>query len=68
MQTVSTVKVTARCTEIIKAGFREPEECGGAMEPTGFRYDTCPPMYPHKCVKCGHGENLDKVYPAIEYL
>ena len=22
----------------------------------------------HKCDKCGHGENYDKMYPILEYI
>lgn len=52
---LQTVKVRMMC------------ECGGEMEPTGEIYDTYPPRYPHKCLKCGEGEIYSRRYPCIEY-
>jgi hypothetical protein len=44
------------------------DKCGdGIMEYSGISYSTNPPMYPHKCSKCGNPETVDNIYPRIEY-
>lgn len=52
---VKVVKVIAKC------------ECGGEFEPTGMKYMTNPPQYPHKCNKCEKKEQFRCTYPKIEY-
>lgn len=50
------------------------DKCGrGEMRPTGECLMSNPPLYPHKCVVCGHIENFNFLYPyqrlvAIEEL
>lgn len=40
----------------------------GEMLPTGRCLTTSPPMYPHKCNKCGHSVNITgKNYPILTY-
>ena len=47
------------------------EQCGSGM----YKYDTDqnitlrtrPPMYPHKCQRCGHVKNFRCKYPRIVY-
>lgn len=42
--------------------------CGqGWMRPTSVVLTCYPPLYPHVCDKCGHGENYNKQYPYIEW-
>jgi hypothetical protein len=43
------------------------DQCGGRMSHTGVVFTRYPPLYPHKCDKCGYEEKRDKIYPAIEY-
>ena len=43
------------------------KRCYGKLEYDGMTMLTSnPPLYPHKCWKCGHVENLDNTYPRIE--
>lgn len=39
----------------------------GKMCPTGVCFDSFPPIYPHKCTKCGYLENYDQIYPYTTY-
>jgi hypothetical protein len=42
--------------------------CGkGYMRYSGVMLTVNPPLYPHKCDKCGQGMNLSEVYPHITY-
>lgn len=39
----------------------------GFMRSTGITLTMNPPLFPHKCSKCGHVENFHEVFPHIEY-
>ena len=43
------------------------KNCPGEMRDIGFTLTSCPPLFVHRCTKCGHEEELPKSYPAIEY-
>ena len=40
------------------------DKCGeGLVRPTGAVIDTNPPIYPHRCSKCGEDYCFAKTYP-----
>lgn len=39
----------------------------GKMRPTGVCLASFPPIYPHKCTKCGYLENYHQTYPYMTY-
>lgn len=39
----------------------------GRMRPTGIILERLPPLYVHKCNKCGQGMNLYCTYPTIRF-
>lgn len=43
------------------------DNCGGMMRFLGKQLPTNPPVYPHQCEVCGHGEQFKDIYPAIRY-
>lgn len=43
------------------------EKCGNEMLFTGTALMCNPPLYPHKCPKCGRTENVHVIYPYIEW-
>jgi len=50
--------------------FREElvcDECGCAMEFSGWSYPTNPPQYQYMCPECGRTENTTITYPRIVY-
>ena len=44
-------------------------ECGGELKVIPQHPMWCPvtPGVPHACERCGHEENLPRVYPCVEY-
>ena len=46
------------------------DECGqGEMiREDNIIYPTSPPMYPHKCNKCGAVHNYTKIYPYHDFV
>ena len=42
-------------------------DCGGEMKPTGTVLTVHPPLFPHRCEKCGHETTAKRDYPRIEY-
>ena len=45
----------------------ECDVCGELMKSTGSVKLVFPPLYEHRCPKCGEEINLDKSYPTTEY-
>lgn len=43
------------------------ETCDGHMRPVGMMLTIDPPLFPHRCNKCGRQENFQTNYPHIEY-
>lgn len=41
--------------------------CGGKMIPEGIVLTVYPPLYPHKCERCGLTENTHNRYPYMSY-
>lgn len=67
---VHTVQVIARCDAqtIVRDGARQlTGPCGGELIFTNVTLTMNPPVYPHKCNRCGRTETLDQIYPCIEY-
>ena len=45
------------------------DKCGdGLMEQTGIFLPVDPPLWKHKCSKCGHEQNMHDKYPAVRYV
>lgn len=42
-------------------------DCNVEMEFGGVTLTTYPPLYPHRCPKCGTTQNLNNCYPCISY-
>lgn len=42
-------------------------DCGGVMEHDGQVLATAPPLYPHKCSKCGAKANVREIYPTHKF-
>ena len=43
--------------------------CGGEMKAdTAVVLAVYPPLYPHKCSKCGATKDLREMYPTIKYV
>jgi len=67
---VHTVSVKAMCdgaTRIVDGHRVLTGTCGGELVFQNITLTMNPPMYPHTCNQCGRTENLDAVYPRIEY-
>lgn len=43
------------------------DKCEGEMVAEDFYYASFPPLFPHKCVECGHKIKLRSQYPKTIY-
>lgn len=41
--------------------------CGGEMESTGTCKPVFPPLFTHRCARCEATEDLQHLYPRIEF-
>jgi len=52
----------------VKVDYKCPKCEQGYLRPTGICYPMNPPLYPHKCTHCEHGETFsNKTYPYVDY-
>lgn len=43
------------------------DKCGEELKDTGICKTICPPLYEHKCPKCGNVYYVNDLYPKIFY-
>jgi len=65
-------KELSGCQEIKQEGgtYRvdmQCAKCDGMMRSTGICLTSMPPIYPHKCNKCGYEESFGICYPSTEF-
>lgn len=61
------IRTVRRPVEMTTVSMQCPECLRGEMVAGNTVLTVNPPLYPSKCVECGHKANLERAYPYVEY-